>query len=96
MKIEIATANYIPSIEPQVGSVYNVRGGRGAREGHMQVIFHITDARCGHSSMALLFVIDREGNFLSTTSYGVHYFEDKQPIAYVEGLEDLTFVMRSL
>jgi hypothetical protein len=91
MKIEIALTNFVPEIQPQVGSVYNVRGGKGARLGYMNIIFAITKDR-----MALIITVDRDGEIISCCSYGVSYFEDKQPIAFVDGFDQLEFVMRSL
>lgn len=97
MKINIElSSSPSPAQEPLVGNVYPVKGGRGLRYGHMQVLFHITDPKDHRGQMALLVVIDREGNPIGVNSYGLHYVEDLQPIAFVDGLEAMEFTMRSL
>lgn len=97
MKIDIQLSDFTPSDEPHVGNVYHVRGGRGLRYGHMMILFDITEPKdVLRGAMALMLIINKDGESIGVTSYGIHYLEDKQPIAFVEGLEDLTFVMRSL
>lgn len=41
--------------------------------------------------MATVLTMNKEGEVVSGSNYGVHYFEDKCPIAYCAGLEELTF-----
>lgn len=85
-----------PANEPLVGNVYPVRGGRGLRYGHMNVLFHIVDAIDCRGKVGLLVVIDKEGNPIGVNSYGMHYIEELQPIAFVDGLEAMEFTLRSL
>lgn len=70
---------------PVVGNVYNVRGGSGAKHGYMMVIISIIE-----TSVTVL-TINRDGEIVSGSNYGLHYFEDKCPIAYCDGIEQLTF-----
>jgi hypothetical protein len=78
--------------EPVIGNVYNVRGGSGARKGYMFVIVAITE--CKHTVTTI--TISKEGEIVCGSNYGYHYFADKCPIAYVKGLEDLTFTVEVL
>lgn len=77
--------------QPVVGNVYSVNGGYGRKAGHAMVLIAITKQQ-----MALLLVINNEGDLVGVTSYGIHYFEERAPIAFVPGLEDLVFNMESI
>lgn len=57
----------------------------------MMILMAMT--RC---NMALLLVVDKEGEPVNITKYYVSYIADLTPIAFVDGLDDLTLVMRSL
>ena len=75
---------------PVVGNVYNIRGGRGAREGHMHVIIGIKN------TAVTTVTVDKDGEICGGSCYGYHYFEEKTPIAYCSGLDELSFEIRSL
>ena len=77
-------------ISPNIGNVYNVRGGTGAKYGHMMVIVSVTNEMCTVLS------ITKDGEIVTGSNYGSHYFDDKCPIAYCAGLEDLNFEIQSL
>lgn len=97
MKIDIQTTEFGPCEAARVGNVYPVKGGRGLRHGHMQVLIAITEpADCYNGRQGLLLVITKDGKPVGVNSYGIHYIEDLCPIAFVEGLDDLTLIMRSL
>jgi hypothetical protein len=97
MKIDIQTGNIGPWERARVGNVYPIKGGRGLRDGHMQVLIAITEpTERWQGPAALLLVIDKEGNPRGVNSYGLHAIEDLQPIAFVDGLDQLTLTMRSL
>lgn len=97
MKINIEVGDFGPYEPARVGNVYPIKGGRGLRDGHMQVLIAITTTRDQWRGQAgLLLVIDKEGNPVGVNSYGMHAIEDLQPIAFVEGLETMTLTMRSL
>ena len=70
---------------PIVGNVYNVRGGGGAKHGHMMVIVSVVN------SMVTVLTFTKDGDIVSGSNYGLHYFEDKCPLAYCAGLEELSF-----
>ena len=55
MNVVIETDNFIPEQDVRVGNVYHVRGGRGLRDGHMNIVLAITEP-CDRFSgrMALL------------------------------------------
>jgi hypothetical protein len=74
--------------QPTVGNVYAIKGGYGSKLGHMGVLIAIT-AR----ENCLLLIIDREGDPVGVTSYGLHAIEERCPVAFVEGLESLHFKM---
>lgn len=76
--------------EPVIGNVYAVRGGAGARKGHMQVIVAMTETGC------VLLTIDKDGTVISASCYGRHYIAEKMPIAFCPGIEDLSFEVRSI
>lgn len=97
MKIRIEVNDLSPPSEVRIGNVYSVKGGRGLKEGHMQVLIAITEPKENWQGPAgLLLVIDKQGKPKGVNSYGMHYLEDLCPIAFVEGLEDMELVMRSL
>lgn len=75
---------------PVVGSVYNVRGGSGAKLGYMMVIVSIRD------KMATVLTINKDGEVVGGSNYGLHYFEDKCPMAFCRGLEDLSFDIENI
>lgn len=96
MRINIEVGEYGPYEPARVGNVYPIKGGRGLRDGHMQVLIAITEQRDYSGPAGLLLVIDKEGKPRGVNSYGMHAIENMQPIAFVEGLEDMTLTMRSL
>lgn len=97
MKISIETSTVIPGEAIRVGNVYAVKGGYGTKRGHMQVLMAITEPPDQfRGSAALMLIIDRDGNPVGVSSYGVHVFEERQPIAFVEGLDQLNLSMRSI
>lgn len=77
--------------QPVVGNVYSVNGGYGRKAGHAMVLFAITAKH-----VALLMIIDNAGDIIGVTSYGIHYFEERVPIAFVPGLDDLVFNMEAI
>lgn len=77
--------------QPTVGNVYPISGGYGRRAGHAMVLLAITEKQS-----ALLLVIDASGNPVGVTSYGLHAIEERAPIAFVRGLEDLNLTMEPL
>jgi hypothetical protein len=97
MQIEIQTENVGPYTPTRVGNVYAVRGGRGMRYGHMQILIAITEPRESYQSpMGLMLVITKDGKPAGVSSYGMHYIDELQAIAFVEGIEDMTLIMRSI
>ena len=84
--------------EDMVGNVYQVRGGRGARLGHMHVIvaaYRYNECSCVDEGFATL-TLDREGSIVGANTYARHYFLDKLPIAKCDGIEQVELVVRSL
>lgn len=77
--------------QPIVGNVYNVRGGHGARVGHCMVLLAITEKQ-----MCLFMVLDRNGLPVGVTSYGLHAIEERSPVAFFPGIDELTFTMEPL
>lgn len=74
-----------------VGNAYPIRGGSGARLGHMQVLIAITKSNDG-----LFIVINNEGDLIGVSKYGMHVVNDWAPVAFVNGIADLELVMVSL
>jgi len=99
MQITIETDHLSTFDEPRVGNVYPVRGARGLRDGKMMILLAITESNprnCCSSATALMLVITKEGKPSGVTQYGLHYIQELSPIAFVDGLDDLSLIMRSL
>ena len=80
-----------------VGNVYAVRGGRGLRDGHMNIVIAITEPKDRYQGrMALCLTVDKDGDPRGVSAYGVHYFEDKMPIAFCDGADEISLNVRSL
>lgn len=77
--------------QPVVGNVYAISGGYGRKAGHSMVLIAITKA-----NSALLLVIDRDGEPVGVTSYGLHAIEERAPIAFVPGIEAMNLTMEAL
>lgn len=77
--------------QPVVGNVYPINGGYGRKAGHAMVLIAITEKRS-----CLMLVIDKDGEPVGVTAYGVSSMGERAPIAFVRGLEDLTFEMEPL
>jgi hypothetical protein len=78
-------------MQPTVGNVYPISGGYGRKAGHVMVLLAITK-----NNGALMLIIDREGDPVGVTSYGLHAIEERCPVAFVPGLEDLSLMMEPL
>lgn len=61
------------------------------KAGHSMVLIAITKA-----NSALLLVIDRDGEPVGVTSYGLHAIEERAPIAFVPGIEAMNLTMEAL
>lgn len=77
--------------QPVIGNVYGCNGGYGRKAGHAMVLIAITA-----SQSALMLVIDKDGNPVGVTSYGLHAIEERAPIAFVRGLDEMVFQMEAL
>lgn len=99
MKVRIETDEPLVSLpEDMVGNVYQVRGGKGARLGHMHVIvaaYSYGDRWDTGQGFATL-TVDREGCIVGANSYAQHYFIEKAPIAKCDGIDEIELVVRSL
>lgn len=96
MKIDIQTNEFGPYDPARVGNVYPVKGGRGLKNGHLQILMAITEPREYHGQAALMLVVTKDGKPVGVNSYGLSYVEELCPIAFCDGLDELTLVMRSL
>lgn len=97
MKINIEVGEFGPYEPARVGMVYPIKGGRGLRDGHMQILLAITEPReSWQGQAALLLVVDKGGKPVGVNSYGMHAVEAMQPIAFVDGLDEMSLTMRSL
>jgi hypothetical protein len=77
--------------QPVVGNVYAIGGGYGRRAGHAMVLMAITK-----NSVALMLVIDKDGEPTGVTSYGLHAIEERVPIAFVTGFDEISFQMEPI
>lgn len=96
MKIDVQTTEFSPLEAARIGNVYPIKGGRGLKQGHLQVLIAITEPKEYSGPAGLMLVITKDGKPVGVNSYGMHYIEELCPIAFVDGLEDMTLVMRSL
>lgn len=82
MKIEIGKIPVEISAldEVAVGNVYRAKGGRGTQ-------FFIVIAVTEQTAHAI--GIDRDGNIVSTTSYGLHTFKRRDVVAKVPALANM-------
>lgn len=76
--------------EPVIGNVYPLRGGSGARKGYMQLVISLTETGC------VMLTIDREGQVVGASCYRRNYIAEKTPIAFCDGLEELSFTVRGI
>jgi hypothetical protein len=77
--------------QPVVGNVYAISGGYGRKAGHAMILLAVTP-----SQSALMLVINKEGDPVGVTSYGLHAIEERAPIAFVRGLDELNLTMEPL
>jgi len=104
MRIHIETETQGSLVEPKVGNVYPRRGGRSMKNGEMMILMHITDPSkiyCDKHAYppgrsCLMLIIDRNGQPCGVDSYAYHYLEDKCPVAFCEGIEDIDLTLRSV
>ena len=97
MNIYIALESLPEPSEVRVGNVYAVKGGSGARHGHMQVVIAITDSRPPYEcARVLLLTVNKDAKPVGVTHYGLSYFADKMPIAFADGVDAWALTIRSL
>jgi len=77
--------------QPVVGNVYPCAGGYGRKAGHAMVLIAITARQ-----RALMLIIDKDGEPIGVSSYGLHAIEERAPVAYVRGLDQLDLTMEPL
>lgn len=99
MKVDIQTDLPMPQMpQDMVGNVYPVRGGFGARNGHVHVIIAHYDkvaGGCRYQGYCTV-TVDCDGEIVGANSYAEHYFNSKIPMARVDGLDEVSLVMRSI
>ena len=96
MRIEVTTQDGSPLGPPQVGMVYPMRGGRGGSRGHMNVLIAITEPQQFIGQYGVLISITPNGDVVGCTKYAMHYLEELTPMGFVDGLDELSLVMRPL
>lgn len=89
--MKIITTDLPGFSQPIVGNVYSINGGYGRKAGHAMILFCITK-----SQGALMLVIDKDGDPIGVTSYGLHAIEERTPIAFVRGIDDLVLTMEAI
>lgn len=85
-----------PSAPVRVGNVYPVKGGRGLKNGHMQVMIALTEGNQWQGQTCLFLVITKEGKPVGVNSYALHYVENLMPIGFVAGLDDMSLEITSI
>lgn len=89
--MKIITTELETFSQPIVGNVYSINGGYGRKAGYVMVLIAITK-----KDSCLFLVIDKDGEPIGVTSYGIHAIEDRAPIAFVNGMDNLVFHMETL
>ena len=99
MKIEINTD--VPMAltrEDMIGNCYLVRGGFGARNGHMHIIIAATEKvkGCYQYGGYTTITVDSDGDIVGANQYAFHYFDGKIPLAKCDGIDSITLSVRSI
>lgn len=92
MKFAFATNEFDDNAPPRFGNVYHIRGGRRASRGEYWAFVGMSD--CGQTGYLL--AVNRDGRVCGVSSYGMHVVRDWQPIAFAQGIEDMTFEVVSI
>lgn len=92
MRFAFSTNEFEVEAPVRIGNIYNVRGGRRASRGEYWVLVGISD--CGQTGYLL--AVNREGRVCGTSLYGMHVLRDWTPVAFAQGLEDMTFDVVSI
>jgi len=99
MKIDIQTDIPLSRLgADMVGNVYPVRGGFGAKNGHVHVIIAHYDkvqGCCRYNGYCTV-TVDKDGDIVGSNSYASRYFDENTPMARVDGLDEVSLVMRSI
>lgn len=83
MKIDMGKIPVRISMDsPAVGDVYRAKGGRGPTK------FFVIVSMVGNMAHAL--GLDSNGDIVSTTSYGISVFAERNLVGRVRGLEELS------
>ena len=90
--MKIITTDLPGFSQPEIGNVYSINGGYGRKAGHAMVLIALTKKK----QSCLFMVIDKDGDPVGVTSYGLHAIEERSPIAFVPGIDDLVFTMEAL
>lgn len=81
--MKFKTKNYKSILPPivTVGDIYPTLGGKGT---YAFIVVSVRD-RTVHA-----LGIDKEGNVVTTTSYGIHTFERREKIGFCEDIANIT------
>ncbi len=93
----ISNLTEFTSADPvRIGNVYPVKGGRGLKQKHMQILLAITEGNEWQGRSCLFLVVSKEGKPVGVNHYGLHYVEELMPIGFVAGLEEMNLEINSL
>ena len=96
MDVDIQLNDFSPLDPVRVGNVYPVKGGRGLRDKNMQILIAMSEPTQYGGISCFFLVVSKDGKPVGVNRYALHYVEDLTPIAFVDGLEEMTLIMRSL
>jgi hypothetical protein len=98
VKVEIQTDIPMPTTrQDMIGACFPVRGGFGARNGHMHIVIAATEkvkGCCQYGGYTTI-TVDSDGDIVGANQYAFHYFDGKIPFARCDGIEDMTLIVRS-
>ncbi|PND29027.1 hypothetical protein [Sinorhizobium sp. M4_45] len=88
--------DFTPTDPVRVGNVYPIKGGRGLKQRHMQILLAITEGNEWQGRSCLFLVVSKEGKPVGVNQYAMHYVEELMPMGFVAGLEDMNLEINSL
>lgn len=94
MRFELPEQLQPPSSEVKIGNVYKPKGGRAGRDNWVHVIVSLIPADLCRGPGVVYLSVDTDGNIRSGSQCSTRVYEERVPIGFVEGLEDLTFPMQ--
>ena len=95
MKFTVQVPELRGAAPVRIGNVYPCRGGRPASLGYMHILIAIAGERFPQGQTGLFLTVNRDGEPVGVTQYGMHVVTDWTPVGFVDGLDDLELTIRA-